>query len=92
MLVEDTAAYLADFGVDAQLNGVPVRGIFDSPYAAAFGMVAGQNPSFLVPATVTAARGATLSVASAMFVVVDVIPDAVWPAGFTALQLEEAQY
>lgn len=52
MFTEDFTPYFADFGVDATLNGVAVRGLLDAPYAVgsvgSVGM-AGTEPAFTLP-------------------------------------------
>lgn len=54
MFVEDHSAYLADFAVDATVNGQAVRGIFDNGFALGdVGMagMAGTQPVLTVPTT-----------------------------------------
>lgn len=81
------AAFFSDFAVQATLNGVSVRGIFDHPASLAMGMVSGENPSFLVASSVSASRGQALLVNARSYQVVAVEPDG---TGMTRLQLEEA--
>lgn len=54
MFVEDTAPFFSDFAVDATLDGVPVRGIFDADHVVAeigsSGMAA-CAPAFILPST-----------------------------------------
>lgn len=87
-LVEETAPYLADFGVAATLNGVAVRGIFDNGSAAGLNnMLLGSNPTFTLASTSasSSSRGKTLVVDSVSYTVREVKPDG---TGFTLLELE----
>lgn len=86
--VEDTAPFLADFGVDAVLAGQAVRGIFDAAYATAFGgMVDGNGPTFMLPASVAAQRGQTLLIGASAYTVTGVEPDGV---GMVLLRLDQS--
>ena len=81
-------AYFADFGVDATLNGVTVRGIFDDAYGESFGgMVAGSGPMFRLPSSVSVTSGNTLVHAATTYTVVGIEPDG---TGLTLLRLEKA--
>lgn len=57
MFTEDLSQFFADFGVDATLAGVGVRGTFDSESVEVFGGDAQTiAPSFLLPTTSVASR------------------------------------
>ena len=47
--VEDFRPLLAEFGVDGTLDGVPVRVIFDNPYAEALQGIATRMPTAGLP-------------------------------------------
>ena len=77
MFVEDHAAYFADFGVPATLDGQPLRVIFDTPYVEAFGGVATRQTQVTAPsASVDAATNTSvLVVAGNTYRVRSVQPD-----------------
>lgn len=84
----DFSALLADFGVDATLNGSAVRGIFDNASASGLNnMMLGSNPTFtLATASVSSSsRGKTLVVGAVSYTVREVKPDG---TGMTLLELE----
>jgi hypothetical protein len=85
-LVEDYFAFFGDFGVDATLNGSPVRGIFDNAYVDSFGLATRQPRFALSTAQAgSAAQGATLVIGVATYRVTAVQPDG---TGMTELALE----
>jgi hypothetical protein len=91
VFVEDFAPFFADHGVDATLAGVPVRGLFDAPFADALG-AANALPTFMLPdAAAASAHGAPLVIAegpgAGTWRVRSVEPDG---TGLTALALERA--
>ena len=81
------AAFFADFGVDATLNGVPVRVDDISESAEAFGFVSGNRRLFLAPTTAAAAPGQTLVIGAATYTVAEVASDG---TGLDRLTLEKA--
>lgn len=89
---EDLRPFFADFGVDALLDGVPVRGIFDAGHelagVGALGMAASLPrltlPTASVPAGVV---GAALVLGTATYTVVEHRPDG---TGVSELRLEAA--
>lgn len=86
-MVEYFSAYFADFGVDATLNGVTVRGIFDDAYGEAFGgLVAGSGPMFRLLSSVPVSRGAALVHGASTYTVVGIEPDG---TGISVLRLEQ---
>lgn len=85
-MLEDFAAYFADFGVPATLNGVIVRGIFDNAYGESFSLVASSSPVFRLPSSIAVATGQTLVIAATTYTVVGVEPDG---TGLTVLRLEK---
>lgn len=85
--VENLSPMFADFGVDATLNGVPVRGIFDDAYGEAFGgMVSGSGPMFRLASSSNAARGQSLIIGAVTYAVTGVEPDG---TGLTTLRLDK---
>ena len=62
MIVEQPTVFLPDFGEDATLAGVAVRGLFDAQPADALAGLVGYAPTFRYPSTTTPARGALLVV------------------------------
>lgn len=85
----DMDTFLSDFGVDATVGGVPVRGIFDRRPADAFGMVTGNSPTLTcdesdLPAV---ANGAAVTIGTASYVVSAIRPDG---TGVVVLDLETA--
>ncbi len=88
--VEDLAPFFDtdEFAVDATLNGVAVRGIFDAKPLQVYEAVSGSNPVFVLPtASVPAdARGLALVITGgATYTVRDFDADG---TGVTTLQLE----
>lgn len=81
------AAFFADFGADATLNGAPVRGIFDNAYGESFGLVASSSPVFRLPSSIAVATGQTLVIAATTYTVAGIEPDG---TGLTLLRLEKA--
>lgn len=66
----DTPTFYSDFGVDASLGGVYVRGFLDKAPREAFeGMVAGREITFRLPSSYLAQRGQALVVGSESYVV-----------------------
>lgn len=88
-LASDLNAFLADFGVAATLNGVPVRGILDRTPQTAFGVVGGPGLGFQLPTTSVPAepRALALVVGAETFTVRDFEHDG---TGVSTLQLEAA--
>lgn len=88
-IVEDFAAYFADFGVDVTIGAAAVRGIFDNDYIEPLGM-SGSAPSLLLAsadATSVVAGTTTVTIDGASYTVVKSAPDG---SGLTRLTLEEA--
>lgn len=87
MFVEDFTIYFADFGVDATLNAVPVRGIFDAMPATSFNVVSGSAPAFsLASASVPAdPRGLALVIGADSYTVREYTHDG---SGLCTLKLE----
>lgn len=69
--VEDLSPFLADFGVDAVLDGAAVRGVFDSASFVEMGDgVVTQLPTFLLPAPAALpAPGVVLSIGGVSYIV-----------------------
>lgn len=84
--VESFAPFFADFGVNATLNGAPVRGVFDAAPAEAFGLVSGCRPVFLLPTASAAAQGQTLVIDATAYTVAEVAADG---TGMDRLTLEK---
>ena len=81
------AAFFADFGVDATLNGANVRGIFDNAYGESFsGLISGAIPVFRLLSSVAVTSGQTLVIATTTYTVVGVEPDG---TGLTLLRLQK---
>ena len=87
MLIENIDAFLVDFGTDAVIGGETVRGIFDSAYAEAFGLVAGTTPVLIVHSDVGASVGDAVTVLGSDYLVAEVHPDG---TGISRLVLEIA--
>lgn len=85
-LTEDFACYFVDFGIDATVGGVTVRGIFDAAYSDGLG-ISGTQPVLLVASSVTAADGTAITIGATAYVVTDVQPDG---TGMTRLMLQES--
>ena len=84
----DNAAFFTDFAIDLTVNGAAVRGVFDNPYAAAFGgMVNGSGPQVFVPSETAVTRGNPVVIGVKTYTVVGVEPDG---TGITLLRLDEA--
>jgi len=84
--VESFAPFFADFGVDATLNSVPVRGIFDAAYGEAFGMISGTDPVFRLMSSVVVSNGATLVIGAETYIVIGIEPDG---TGLSLLRLQK---
>ena len=86
-LVEDFAAYLADFGQAATLDGVAVRVIFDNEYREVFSGVATRSPMVGLPASdcVNVDQTSVLVLAGVDYRVTSVQPDG---TGWATLMLE----
>ncbi len=82
----DLAAFTVDFGTDAQVGGVTVRGLFDNGYGEAFD-VAATRPSLLCRSgdVSTAAHGTAVSVDAVSYKICGIEPDG---TGLTRLRLE----
>jgi hypothetical protein len=80
------AAFFADFGADATLNGAPVRVDDISESAEAIGFVAGYRRLFLAPTAAAAAPGQTLVVGAVVYTVAEVASDG---TGIDRLTLEK---
>ena len=80
----DFVSMTRDFGLDATLNGVSVRGIFDAPYADAFG-VGGSAPQLTVLASDAplVAIGDAVTIGDASYTVAGVEPDGTGVARLT---------
>lgn len=87
--VEDTAPFLADFGVAATVGGVSLTGIFDNAYADPFGIVASASPVLLIvsSAAPSAAVGNTVVVGGITYTIAEIQPDG---TGITRLMLKTA--
>jgi len=86
----DMAAYFADFGTTATLDGVSVTGIFDNGSAAGLdNLMLGSNPTFMLDSASasSASRGKTLVLNAVNYIVREVKPDG---TGITVLELEAA--
>lgn len=83
------AAILARFAVEATINAQPVTGIFNRPYADAFGMVSGSKPQL----TVTTALAPDMTIGDPVIVgddsysIAELEPD---NGGFTIIRLRKA--
>lgn len=88
MAVEDFDIYLDEWGVDATLNGQPVRVLFDNAYEEGFG-VSTRQPMASMPTAVAQAVGAeqdsVLMIGAATYHVRADKPDG---TGWTVLTLE----
>ena len=84
---ENLDAYLLDFGIDATLNLVAIRGIFDDAYADPLGF-SGSTPALLVKSSEAsgAAQGMAVVVNTVNYIVASIKPDG---AGMTQLLLSE---
>ena len=90
MFVEDHNAYLADFAVDATVNGQAVRGIFDNGFALGDVGVTGvatAQPTLTLPTTSVPAApvGKAAVVAAVSYVIAAHEPDG---TGVSRLLLE----
>lgn len=85
---EDLAPYFADFGIDATVGGVSVRGIFDAAYAAPLGM-ASSAPALTISAAAApaVAEGDAVVIGATSYAVTAVEPDG---TGMTLLRLRES--
>jgi len=86
MFAENHAAFFTDFGVDATLNAVAVRVIFDAAYVDPLG-VESSGPVATLPTAdaATAAHGQTLIVSGTTYKIRGIEPDG---TGITLLRLE----
>ena len=86
MFAEDHGIYLADFGVDATLDGQAVRVIFDNAYTEVLGL-ATRSPRAGLPSSSagSAQQGSVLVVSGTTYQVASVQPDG---TGWTELMLE----
>jgi hypothetical protein len=77
-LAIDIAPHLAAFGDDCLLNGVTVRGIFDTEAVNVFGEVISQEPSLQVAANSVCgvSAGQTLVRGHVSYVVRQILPEA----------------
>ena len=87
--VEDAAPFFADFGTNATWESASIRGLLDTPYAEAFGIMAGSAPRFIcasadMPGVKT---GDPITVAGQAFFVSSVEPDG---RGLLSISLEKA--
>lgn len=87
MFVEDLTPFFAEFGVDATLDGQPVRVIFDTPYAEAMGGMSTRQTQVTAPSASvdTATKASVLIVAGTSFRVISPQPDG---TGITTLVLQ----
>lgn len=86
-MLENLSPLFADFGVDATLDGEPVRGIFDNAFGDAFGgLVVGSGPMFRLPSSVPVSRGQVLILATTTYTITAIEPDG---TGLTVLRLDE---
>ena len=85
--VEDTGAFLSDFGVAATVGGIPMVGIFDDAYSDVLGIVAGTTPVLLVAESdaILVAVGDIASVSDGTYAVAEIQPDG---TGMTRLLLK----
>lgn len=87
--VEDFGAFLSvdEMATAAQLDGLPVVGIFDRTYREPFDGMASSSPRFVLPtsACIAIAPGSRLVVGGEVFGVRSVEPDG---TGITELRLE----
>lgn len=88
-MTEDFTPYFADFGVDATVAAVAVRGIFDNDFLTTLGITAGSGPVLLLPtASVgSAVQGSAVVVAAISYTITALEPDG---TGMTLLRLQEA--
>jgi hypothetical protein len=91
MFVEDLSSFfeVAEHAVQAELDSLPVVGIFDRPHGEAFDGIATSSPRFTLPSA--SAEGVTLQsllrIGDERFQVRSVEPDG---TGVTVLTLEAA--
>jgi len=86
-LVENRAAFFADFGVPATIAGNPVSVIFDNEYLASLG-VESSNPVALADDAdvVGLAHGDAVVIGAVNYTVAEIQPDG---TGFTIIELEK---
>lgn len=79
--------YFTDFGVDAVVGGLTVRGIFDNEYQDVFGVVSGTRPMFQCASQDVAdiVVGDVFELPSGSFSVAEIQPDG---TGLTRLFLK----
>lgn len=93
-MVEDMAVFFnaAEFAGTATLEGVPVQGILDQPYAQVLDGIATTEPMFTLPtaaaAAAEAAQGQLLELGDTTYRVRSVQADGTGPHGVTVLSLE----
>lgn len=75
MFVENTAAFLVDFGVNATINSQTVRCIFDNASDDAFAVIAGTGPRLLCSDSAVVAIGNSVSVNGGNYTVTAIEPD-----------------
>lgn len=87
-LVENLAAYMTDFGVDATIGAATVRGIFDDAYADPLNF-AGSAPALTVASAEVSgvAQDAAVVVNGVNYTVASIKPDG---TGVTLLVLQES--
>lgn len=88
-LVEDTAAFMTDFAVPAEVGHVSLLGIFGNAHANALYMVVGSRPTLLI-ATADApdvARNDAVTIGMDSYTVAEIQPDG---TGMTRLVLDDA--
>ena len=91
-IIEDRTAYFADFGVDAQIAGEPVRVIFDNEFLASMDVESSNPVALALTSDVAAvAHGAAVSIPAGEFTesfsgtVIEHKPDG---TGFSIIELE----
>lgn len=86
---ETLTPFFADFGTDATWESASIRGLLDTPYAEAFGIMAGTAPRFVCAASDMPGvkAGDPITVAGKAFFVSSVEPDG---TGLLVLGLERA--
>lgn len=88
MFTENLATFFADFGVNATLGGVAVRGVFDNGFVDAGGLGAyGTAPVFTCPTAVLAgvAVGGAATIQGTDYTIVGIEPDG---TGMSLVRLE----
>ena len=87
--VEDPAAFMADFSVQAEVGHVSLLGIFDNAHANALDIVTGSRPTLLIVSAEApdVAHGDPVTIGIDSYTVAQVQPDG---TGMTRLVLDEA--